>query len=95
MWALARYRGREVIFVCAAAVKVEWDNVLYLLDRLEGAASFADDAVRGALAALDGELLVADQVHASARIKAHEPVSSRIVSRVDADKGDAVVLLEL
>ena len=95
MWALARYRGREVIFLCAAAVEVEWDDVLYLLDGLEGAASSADDAVRRALAARDGELLVADQVHASARIEAHEPVSSRSVSRADADKGDAVVLLEL
>ena len=57
MWALARYRGREVVFVCAATVKVEWDDVVYLLDRLEGAASSADDAVRGALAARDGELL--------------------------------------
>ena len=44
MWALARYRGSEVIFVCAVAVEVEWDDVLYLLDRLEGAASSADDA---------------------------------------------------
>ena len=61
MWALARYRGCEVIFVCAAAVEVEWDEVLYLLDRLEGAASSADDAVRRALDARDGKLLVADQ----------------------------------
>ena len=65
MWALARYRGREVIFICAAAIKVEWDDVRYLLDRLEGAASSTDDAVRGALAARDGELLVAYQVDLS------------------------------
>ena len=68
--AIPRNAGGKVVPELAAAVEIVWDNVVHLLSRLEVAAGSTDDAVGGALAARESELLVAHQVHAGARVEA-------------------------